>query len=350
MAKGAALHGRLDRNDKIAAQKHRLGLKAMLDETYDVCCNSEERTGACCMTDMITNPLPHINKVLEFEKQQDCEAEGKCAAPVHPGVPRLRLDYNNIDISTAQRSLSSFKSKALWPAWISHTKLDIGKAFHDKLSGLAIAKYERFTLQMMKQSHGKARRMEINNEFYSHQIKREDVARHPAGSKAVQWWPEMYRSGEWKALFKFAKEACIRHVLRHGRNQTRAYLEKQSMSVWAAVYTTGTSHSTHMHEQALCSGVYYSNAPADSVPLILTDPRGGQPMHTDVSQEEGEPESPFMHQVSFFPQQGDMIMFPSFLPHSVPAATENTEPRVAWGFNLESIDGESYARVSGVDA
>ena len=55
-----------------------------------------------------------------------------------------------------------------------------------------------------------------------------------------------------------------------------------------------------MHEQSLCSGTYYSNAPPDSVPLILSDPRGGQPMHTDMGKPEGEPEGPFFHQVSFF--------------------------------------------------
>lgn len=190
--------------------------------------------------------------------------------------------------------------------------------------------------------------MEINNEFYSAQLKQVEGAEDEQ-SKAVRWWPEMYRSDEWKALHKFAKEACIKHILQHGRNQTRAYLEGLTTVVWAAVYTTGTAHATHMHEQALCSGVYYANTPADSMPLILSDPRGGQPMHTDVSKEERQPDSPFFHQVSFFPRQGDIILFPAYLPHSVPAATDNDNPRVTWAFNLESNDGDSYARVSGVD-
>ena len=43
-----------------------------------------------------------------------------------------------------------------------------------------------------------------------------------------------------------------------------------------------------------------------------------------------------------------MLMFPSFLPHSVPAATKTNWPRVVWAYNLEGA-GDSYARMTGVD-
>ena len=137
-------------------------------------------------------------------------------------------------------------------------------------------------------------------------------------------------------------------MLKNGRGQTREYLESLTLILWAAVYTTSTSRNTHMHEQSLCSGTYYSAAPPDSMPLILSDPRGGQPMHTDMAKPHAEPEAPFHHQVTFFPKVGDMLLFPSYMPHHVPAATENDEPRVVWAYNLEG-GVDSYARMSGVE-
>ena len=148
-----------------------------------------------------------------------------------------------------------------------------------------------------------------------------------------------------------------------------------SLVVWAAVYTADTPHLTHVHESSVVSGSYYSQvpthqinlavsdavqqAPSGTAPIVFMDPRGGQPMHNDaiqvsyssgynnaavesvsILQPETEPEAPFVHSTTFFPTTGDIVIFPSYLPHRVPPApkSKSLEPRVSWAFNLEGGD------------
>jgi len=352
MLKGDSLVGHLADEEKKVWYRQMSGLLAMSGGKYSECCGNGKRS--CCMVEMTSAPLPTIDAVLEVEPPQSaCEtnafskSHGQCKNPEPRGDPLVpHQGYDNIKLETVQKTLAHFHSHALWPTYVSTANLNVPKAFHEKLSRLAITKYKQFTHEVTAGGTNAATQLDVNNHFFNRQIKSERDAMNP---RAKAWWPEMYDGNEeWVALFKYTREACIQHVLRNGRNNTREYLEGLQLIIWAAVYTTGTSHSTHMHEQSLCSGTYYSSAPPDSMPLILSDPRGGQPMHTDMGKPEAEPEGPFLHQVSFFPKEGDMIMFPSYMPHSVPAATENSHPRVVWAYNLEGA-GDSYARMSGVN-
>jgi len=291
----------------------------------------------CCLIEQISEPLPRVDDIMEVSL---CDEETKkCREPQQ--LPDS-VDYARLSPEVVQTAVSTITSRAVWPTWISSLNLGLPVSFHKKLTRLAIRKYAQFSKQEMRRQG--ATHLDVNNAFFSRQVKSE----HEATGNAIRFWPELYQeSPEWRALFRFSKEACIQHILKNGRGQTREYLEGLTLILWAAVYTTSTSHNTHMHEQSLCSGTYYSNAPPDSMPLILSDPRGGQPMHTDMAKIEAEPEAPFHHQVSFFPKAGDMLLFPSYMPHHVPAATENEEPRVVWAYNLEG-GVDSYARMSGI--
>ena len=357
MKKGSALVGHgMGQEEQRMWYRQINGLKAMGKgtHTYEACCDGMGTT-KCCMTEMTSDPLPRIDAVLEVEPPaSDCKSNafakthGQCKNPEARGEPvKPNGGYQQLDHAMVVKTLSHFHSHALWPTHVSTAHLNVPAAFHEKLSRLAVVKYKQFTHEMTAGGTNQATALDVNNQFFNRQIKTErEVDSNP---RSMAWWPEMYKDNqEWRALFKYTREACIQHILRNGRNNTREYLEGLQLIIWAAVYTTGTSHSTHMHEQSLCSGTYYSSAPPDSMPLILSDPRGGQPMHTDMGKPEAEPESPFLHQVHFFPKQGDMLMFPSYMPHSVPAATANSEPRVVWAYNLEGA-GDSYARMSGVN-
>jgi len=332
--------GNLMQKDHDTIRQEIRALRAMHAGTkeYSQCCNSKKRN--CCLVEMISKPLAQVNDVLETGVgDKKCDASSQCPQPI------TSLDYKSLDLVTVQETLASFKSRPVWPTWVSVVNLNVPTSFHKRLSHLAIAKYKQFYKRAMSGGR-RVSHLDVNNQFFNQQVKSEAEADRPG---ARRWWPELYEhSPEWRALFKFTKEACIQHVMRNGRNQTREYLEGLTLILWAAVYTTSTSHNTHMHEQSLCSGTYYSATPSDSMPLILSDPRGGQPMHTDMAKPEAEPEAPFFHQVTFFPKEGDMLLFPSYLPHSVPAATANDDPRVVWAYNLEG-GVDSYSRMSGVE-
>jgi len=248
-SKREALYGRMGLEDNRLIRRQLKGLKAMSNGEYSQCCRGSG-TGGCCMVEMTSDPLAQLHEVLEVPTEQQCNSKGQCSEP--KGAPVHAASYHSIDLLTVQKSLAVYKSRALWPTWVSTANLNVGKPFHEKLTRLAIGKYKQFTAEMQQQGQGRASPLDINNQFFNRQIKSErEVANNP---QAMAWWPEMYKSGEWKALFKYTREACVRHILQNGRNQTREYLDSLQLIIWAAVYTPGTSHSTHMHEQSLCSG------------------------------------------------------------------------------------------------
>eukprot|EP00656_Telonema_subtile_P042592 TRINITY_DN4832_c0_g1_i1.p1 TRINITY_DN4832_c0_g1~~TRINITY_DN4832_c0_g1_i1.p1 ORF type:complete len:126 (-),score=19.05 TRINITY_DN4832_c0_g1_i1:232-609(-) len=112
-------------------------------------------------------------------------------------------------------------------------------------------------------------------------------------------------------------------------------------------YLNGTSHITHVHELAACSGVFYSQvAEGSPTPIEFSDPRGLSSMWIDTTKKEKEPLAPFHNRISFFPRAGDMVLFPSYLPHRIEShsASSNKGARVAWAFNLEG-GVDTWARV-----
>ena len=256
----------------------------------------------------LQNPSPYNSKC---SADQTMRGDGPC-------LPQLQLTHHE-----------------LWPTRIATSRIEIPGMpdFHKRLSEMAIKKNTEFT--KMAQRNGRQRLEDINNAFFSAQ----DKSERP-GQRGMQFWPELYNSKEYKLLLKVLKNAAVDQAMKIGKYRTDRdkLMRESSMVLWAAVYTTHTPHLTHVHESSALSGTYYSNAPYGVSPIVFMDPRGGQPMHIDAIFPETEPEAPFHHQTTFFPNAGDLVLFPSWLPHRVPpnpSAESNTNPRVTWAFNLE---------------
>jgi len=197
---------------------------------------------------------------------------------------------------------------------------------------------------------------------------------------------------EYFKLQQIAWDACVEHAMRSGKWRYQGhgatgadrdwFKQNTRLSIWAAVYTDGTFHNPHQHEDSICSGVFYSKAENGSSPIIFSDPRGANifsiaqqnvsaaacfsvlrpcalslradatkfPSAPQVAQAlikdhedtkaklatSAEPGAPFYHQYSFFPKSGDMILFPSYLVHRVlPNPSPKAEAsRIAFAFNL----------------
>ena len=209
------------------------------------------------------------------------------------------------------------------------------------------------------------------------------------GNDLLPFFQESLFAGvpEYFKLQKLAWEACVEHAMRSGkwRYQGRGaegadrdwFLKNTKLYIWAAVYTNGTFHNPHQHEDSICSGVFYSKANEASSPIIFSDPRGtnifsivqqnvsavllllpwssflhslvnrshhplpqiAQSGLTDVKAKlatTAEPGAPFFHQYSLFPKSGDMVLFPSYLVHRVlPNPSPKGEAsRIAFAFNL----------------
>ena len=168
------------------------------------------------------------------------------------------------------------------------------------------------------------------------------------------------------------------------------------MQLWAAVLTPSEEHTTHVHESALCSGVMYLQVPNSSSPIFFSDPRGAAQHYSrtaifderertlddsgghrhrddpldDSSGDGGDggggggargaftrvllaehPYAPFVTQVAFKPRAGDIVLFPSWLAHSVlpqhrradeppprpGSADEAAQLRISYAFNLNAM-------------
>ena len=115
-----------------------------------------------------------------------------------------------------------------------------------------------------------------------------------------------------------------------------------SIDLWATVQRgKGAHHMFHVHDGALVSGVYYSSCPLGCAPLVLRRPMLN--CNDDDSREEKEDEEEMNDDdVIIHPNNGQLILFPPWLKHGVPMATNGQKtgaeldllPRVSWAFNL----------------
>lgn len=95
---------------------------------------------------------------------------------------------------------------------------------------------------------------------------------------------------------------------------------------WAVVYRSGASHRLHTHHESAWSGVYYidvGGVDGGAGHLQLLDPRPGAiARQTSTGVEYVEP------------HPGLMVVFPSWLPHSVKATLFGGGTRICIAFNV----------------
>lgn len=105
---------------------------------------------------------------------------------------------------------------------------------------------------------------------------------------------------------------------------------------WANVNGPGNANDVHNHPQSGWSGVYYVDVgtPVEDSKksgfIHFLDPRGGAGMCPD-------PFSLFGKGRQFKPMNGQMLLFPSWLPHGVMAYQGEGE-RISVAFNIELLD------------
>ena len=93
---------------------------------------------------------------------------------------------------------------------------------------------------------------------------------------------------------------------------------EQNMHIWSSVHANGSFHSAHHHQDASISGILYITTPPGSGAVVFNDPRGQLP--------------PFGKSLQIVPKVGELIMFPSWLVHSV-LPTMSTQSRISVSFN-----------------
>lgn len=100
---------------------------------------------------------------------------------------------------------------------------------------------------------------------------------------------------------------------------------------WANFNPTGTSHHYHYHPNSILSGVFYMYSGGESPPIQFFRGINSSFKWTPVAN------SPFTSDLfGVAAQTGDLLIFPSTLPHSVPVNT-GAKPRISLSFNTFPI-------------
>ena len=150
----------------------------------------------------------------------------------------------------------------------------------------------------------------------------------PALAAGQGWQSEqtLHERAEFRELMVCAGRAAksILHFLHVG------YEEMEVTACWATVLATGAEHHLHSHPNNFLSGVYYLRVEPGADTIYFHDPRSQagiiRPPVTALTAENTD-------QVVVSVREGTLLLFPSYLAHSVPVNAGRGE-RISLSFNL----------------
>ena len=103
-------------------------------------------------------------------------------------------------------------------------------------------------------------------------------------------------------------------------------------NMWANINPPGGMNNPHVHPNALFSGVYYVKSQPQAGRLKIYDPRPGIQTMMPI-RKEGQMHKDLWRDVNLDPVEGRIIMFPSWLWHSVEENKSN-DVRISVSFNF----------------
>eukprot|EP00411_Alexandrium_monilatum_P001445 CAMPEP_0175195012 /NCGR_PEP_ID=MMETSP0093-20121207/6783_1 /TAXON_ID=311494 /ORGANISM="Alexandrium monilatum, Strain CCMP3105" /LENGTH=514 /DNA_ID=CAMNT_0016487943 /DNA_START=1 /DNA_END=1542 /DNA_ORIENTATION=+ len=239
--------------------------------------------------------------------------------------------------------------EVLFPTFIYRKDLrgELGEDFLAKLSRAAVVGYVSYRDRFLRQLEAEGSDVReipdsrVSNGFFRSQADflEKDFERAEVRAR----WPDLWGTKEFRQLLGLARAACLEYLRRAGVILSAMEVEASSMYLWAAVYpqdaASRASHDWHTHPDALASGVIYAANPRRT-PLVFADPRGAPPAsRQDRQMAQGgtfHPRAPFDASYRVVAEEGELVVFPPWLLHSVPSALsgDGSGWRVAFPFNL----------------
>ena len=101
-------------------------------------------------------------------------------------------------------------------------------------------------------------------------------------------------------------------------------------AMWGNINPKGGFNFTHVHPSGWMSGVYYIQLPEKNNEIVFQDPRSARMM--DFQRSSLIKDEYFSH----YPKVGELLLFPSWLPHFVTPNTSD-QNRISISFNVELI-------------
>ena len=100
---------------------------------------------------------------------------------------------------------------------------------------------------------------------------------------------------------------------------------------WSIINSKNSSNSRHIHSNSYISAAYYVKAPANCGDIVFYDPREARVIRKPRSSSSNPLNSDV---VNITPQEGLLVLFPSYLYHSVNENLSGSE-RIVISFNLD---------------
>ena len=113
-------------------------------------------------------------------------------------------------------------------------------------------------------------------------------------------------------------------------------LEKQTIKItnmWAIINTGGASNARHHHGNSDISAAYYVRAPKNCGEIVFYDPRPA-PVFSHPKSKKINHLNAMVNSIS--PVEGGLVLFPSYLDHSVNPNSSNNE-RIVISFNIKLV-------------
>ena len=109
---------------------------------------------------------------------------------------------------------------------------------------------------------------------------------------------------------------------------------KLHAKIFVSEMRNGDSHNVHIHPNCILSGIMYLQTPEGSSPIVFSDVRSARRMMSLPKTNDT-----FINQTetAIFPKQGMLLMWESWLTHSVPK-NHSTDGRITIVFNFSSVN------------
>ena len=114
--------------------------------------------------------------------------------------------------------------------------------------------------------------------------------------------------------------------------------EVRYTGMWTIINKKGASNDIHTHPNNFLSGAYYVKAPANCGNIVFHDPRPVPRFRYAIT---NKPNLFNSSEYSITPQDGLLVLFPSYLEHSV-WANESDEERIVISFNINLFNNVLY--------
>eukprot|EP00300_Choanocystis_sp_HF-7_P042499 c9248_g1_i1.p1 GENE.c9248_g1_i1~~c9248_g1_i1.p1 ORF type:complete len:328 (+),score=57.79 c9248_g1_i1:54-986(+) len=189
---------------------------------------------------------------------------------------------------------------------------EVARATNQKLTAAALHLYRQFLLQ--HHPEGAPLDGKLNNQFFQWQLDEQDKAMNRVDQNRFgSAFPELHALPEFQILRNQVREHMKRFLQRYARPSILPQ-DQPHLYCWFSVHRGPSLHTTHIHDDSIVSGVYYVQTPTKAAPLAFSDPRGW-PAISDFS--DSLPFPPFVLHHNHVPSAGQLILFPSWLPHGV---------------------------------